>query len=114
MPTGLRSSSVIGRDHHLPMVLSILIPLVIATLGQGMVVAAISTTEVVGGLDFPTEVGMDRLLTGGVLGGDVQELPHCAQSLTAERVDEHLIGHATDEGVDHVKVCDVGELIALL
>ena len=71
MPTGLRSSSVIGRDHHLPMVLSILIPLVIATLGQGMVVAAISTTEVVGGLDLAADVGLDSLLTGGILGGDI-------------------------------------------
>jgi hypothetical protein len=29
-------------------------------------------------------------------------------------VDEHLTGHATDDGVDHVGVSDVGELIALL
>ena len=37
----------------------------------------------------------------------------CA-GLTAERVDERLIGHATDEGVDHVGIGDVGELVALL
>jgi len=29
-------------------------------------------------------------------------------------VDEHLTGHAADEGVDHVDVGDVWELIALL
>ena len=29
-------------------------------------------------------------------------------------MDEHLIGHAIDEGVDHVSVGDVGELIVLL
>ena len=29
-------------------------------------------------------------------------------------MDEHLVGRATDEGVDHVGVGDVWELIALL
>ena len=29
-------------------------------------------------------------------------------------MDESLIGHAADEGVDHVGIGDVGELIALL
>ena len=29
-------------------------------------------------------------------------------------MDEHLVGRATDEGVDHVSINDVGELIALL
>jgi hypothetical protein len=29
-------------------------------------------------------------------------------------VDKHLVGHATDEGVDYVGVSDVGEPIALL
>ena len=32
----------------------------------------------------------------------------------AERVDERLTRRAIDEGVDHVGVGDVGELIALL
>ena len=59
-------------------------------------------------------IGLDGLLTGGVLGGDVQELPRHARGLVAERVDECLTGHAIDEGVDHVDVSDVGELIALL
>jgi hypothetical protein len=31
-----------------------------------------------------------------------------------ERVDERLAGRATDEGVDHISVSDVWELIALL
>ena len=35
-------------------------------------------------------------------------------SLKAEHVDKRLAGHAADEGVDHVSVSDVGELIALL
>ena len=36
-----------------------------------MVIAAISTTEVVGSLDLAAKVGLDGLLTGGVLCGDV-------------------------------------------
>ena len=47
-------------------------------------------------------------------GGNIQELPRHAWGPTAERMDERLIGHAADEGVDDVGVGDVGELIALL
>ena len=65
----------------------------------------------VGGLGFPTEVGLDHLLTGGVLGGDVQELSRREQGLMAECVDESLAGHATGESIDHVSVSDVGELV---
>jgi hypothetical protein len=36
------------------------------------------------------------------------------RGLTVERVDERLVGHATDEGVDDVGVSDVEELIMLL
>jgi hypothetical protein len=57
---------------------------------------------------------MDGLLTGGVLGGHVQELPRRARSPTTEHVDECATGHAVDEGIDHVGVGDVWELIALL
>ena len=32
----------------------------------------------------------------------------------AERMDEGLTGHAIDEGIDHVSVGDIWELIALL
>ena len=67
-----------------------------------------------GGLSFPTKVGLDGLLIDGVLGGEVQELLCYAQGLVAERVNERLTGHATDEGLDHVGVGDVGELIVLL
>ena len=66
------------------------------------------------GLGFLVEDGLDDLLTGDVLGGDVQELPRHPWGLAVERVDECLAGHAADEGVDHVGVSDVGELIALL
>jgi hypothetical protein len=69
---------------------------------------------VAGGLNLVAKVGLDGLLTGGILGGDVQELPHRAWGLAADHVDERLVGRATDEGVDHIYVSDVGELIALL
>jgi hypothetical protein len=65
-------------------------------------------------LDLATEVGLDGLLTSGILGGDVQELPRHALGLTAKCVDERLAGHATGEGVDHIGIGDVGELITLL
>ena len=39
---------------------------------------------------------------------------HRARGLVAKRVDESLAGHATDEGIDHVGIGDVGELIVLL
>jgi hypothetical protein len=105
----------VGRDHHLlPIALLILVPLLTVALGRGGVVATVSTTKVTGGLDLATEVGLDGLLAGGVLGGDVLELPRCAWGLAAERVDECLSGRAADEGIGHVGVGDVGEFIALL
>ena len=42
------------------------------------------------------------------------KLAWTASLLVAYWVDEHLVGHAIDEGVDDVGVGDVGELIALL
>jgi hypothetical protein len=69
---------------------------------------------VTGGLGFVVEVGLDRPLTSGVIGGNAQELPHCAWGLIAERVDEHLAGHAIDEDVDDVSVDDARDLVVLL
>ena len=68
----------------------------------------------IGGLGLATKVGLDCLLTGGVLGGDVQELPCHAQGLAGERMDKRLACHAACEGVNHIGVSDVGELIVLL
>jgi hypothetical protein len=51
--------------------LSVLVPLVAAVLGQGGVVAAVSTIEVAGGLDLDAKVGLDGLLIGVILGGDI-------------------------------------------
>jgi hypothetical protein len=64
-------------------------------------------------LGLAAEVGLDGFLTGGVLGGNVQELPRRARGLMAEHMDDLLAGHASDEGMDHVDIGDVGELIAL-
>jgi hypothetical protein len=69
---------------------------------------------VAGGLGFPAEVGREGLLTGGILGGDIQELPRHVRGPATEHVDECPIGHAVDEGADHVGVGDVWELIVLL
>jgi hypothetical protein len=67
---------MIDRCHHLlPTTLPILVPPITALLGQGGVVTTIASSEVTGGLGFAAEVGLDYLLTGGVLGGNVQELP---------------------------------------
>ena len=66
------------------------------------------------GHGLATKVGLDGLLTSGILGDDVQELLCCARGLAAERVDKSLTGHAVDEGIDHVSVGDVRELIAFL
>jgi hypothetical protein len=63
---------VVGRGHHLlPTALPVVVPLVLASLGRVRIITAVATTEVASSLGFPAEVGLDRLLTGGVLGGDV-------------------------------------------
>jgi hypothetical protein len=69
---------------------------------------------VTGDLGFAAEVGLDHLLTDGVLGGDVQELPRRVRVLAAENVDERLAGRVTNESIDDVSISDVGEFIVLL
>ena len=108
VPVGLRfGGTVCHGDHLLPAALPVLVPPIVASLGRGRIIGAITTTEVASGLGFLTKVGLDGLLAGGVLGGDVQELPSRVWGLVAKHVDERLTGHATDEGVDHVNVGDV-------
>jgi hypothetical protein len=102
-----------GDNLH-PATLPVLVPPVAASLGRDGIIGAVTTTEVAGGPGFPTKVGLDGLHTGGILGGNIQELLHRARGLMVERVDERLAGRATDEGVDHISVSDVWELIALL
>jgi hypothetical protein len=113
-PAGLRPGGEVDRGHHvLPTTLSILVSLVMVVLGRGGVIVVVSTTEVASGLGLAAEVGLDNLLAGGVLGGDIQEFSHHAWGVMAERVDECLVGCATDEDVDHIGIDDVGKLIVL-
>jgi len=115
VPARLKSSGTIGHcDHLLPMALLVLVSHVMTSLGRGGIVGAVTTIEVADGLGFPSKVGLDGLLADGVLGGNVQELSCHAWGLTTKCVYERLTGRATDEGVDHVGVGDVWELIELL
>ena len=45
------------------------------------------------------EARQDNLFPHSVLGGDVQELPRRVGVLAAKLMDEHLVGHAVDEGI---------------
>ena len=72
MPVGLRYDSTVSRGHRLlPTTLLVLVPLVAVALGRSGVVAAIPTAEVADGFGFAAEVGLDGLLVGSILGGDV-------------------------------------------
>ena len=116
LPARLRSGGVVSHGHHrlLPVALLILVPPVVTSVGQGEVIATITSVDMTSGLGFAAEVGLDRLLTGGILGGNILELPCHARGLMAEHVDKHLASHAIDEGVDDVGVGDVCELILRL
>jgi hypothetical protein len=71
---GIRLGGSATCGHYLlPTVLPVLVPLVTVTLGQCWVITTIPTAEVDGSFGLAVEVGLDRLLTGGILGGDVQE-----------------------------------------
>jgi hypothetical protein len=48
-----------------------LVSLVTAMLGQSWVIVDVPAAEVTGGFYLVAEVGLDGLLTGGILGGDV-------------------------------------------
>jgi hypothetical protein len=113
-PTGLRPGGAVGYCPHLLPTAPLILVLVMVTLGRCRVTAAVPTTDIGDSFGLATEVGLDHLLASGILGGDIQEFPHCALGLMAERMDERLTGHAADEGIDHVGVDDVGELIVLL
>ena len=56
----------------------------------------------------------DGLLAGGMACSKVKQLLHHPQFVTSELVDECFIGHAGDECSDHIRIHDVGKLIALL
>jgi hypothetical protein len=96
------------------MVLTIHGPPITVMLGRGRVVTAVTNTKVVGSLGLAAEVGLGGLFSRGILGGDLQELLHRVWGLTSERMDERLTSHAAGEGVDHISIGDVGDLIVLL
>ena len=56
----------------------------------------------------------DSLLAGGMACREVEQLPHRPRLATSELMDECFISHAIDECSDHVRIHDIGKLIALL
>jgi hypothetical protein len=54
------------------------------------------------------------LLAGGMACREVEQLPHHPRLAASELMDKCFIGHAKDEHSDHVRIHDVGKLIALL
>ena len=79
--------------------LLVLLLIAVTTSHVGLIIAI--PTAVVGvGLASAIEVGQDELFLCGVLGGNFQQLPCCSLGLTPERMDEHLAGGATGEGID--------------
>ena len=56
----------------------------------------------------------DGLLAGGVACREVEQLPRRSQFAASKLVDECFVGHARYERSDHVRIYDVGKLIALL
>ena len=57
----------------------------------------------------PLKDSPDRLLTGGVVGGDVQELVPSARLLAPQFVDQGLAVCPAEERTDDVGVDDAGE-----
>ena len=56
----------------------------------------------------------DSFLVGGMACLEVEQLPHRPCLTASELVDECFIGRARDERSNHVRIYDVGKLIALL
>jgi hypothetical protein len=72
MPTGLRPSSAVGCGHHLlPVMLSVLLRLITVMLGRHRVITIVPPTKVGSDFVLATKVGLDHLLAGGVVGGDI-------------------------------------------
>jgi hypothetical protein len=57
---------------------------------------------------------MDSLLARGVACRKVEQLPRRPRFAVSEFVDECFVGHARDERSNHVRVHDIGKLVALL
>ena len=61
----------------------------------------------------PLEDGSDRLLAGGMVGGDVQELVHGARLLAPQFVDQGFAVRPAEERADDIGVDDAGKRVAL-
>ena len=57
---------------------------------------------------------MNGLLAEGVACRKVEQLPHRPRFAASKLVDERFVGHAKYERFDHVRIHDIGKLIALL
>jgi len=57
---------------------------------------------------------MDVLLTGGLAYCEVEQLPCHPRFVAFELMDERFVGSARDERFDHVRIHNIGKLIALL
>jgi hypothetical protein len=56
----------------------------------------------------------DGLLARGVACREVEQLPHRSRFATSKLMDECFVGRARDEHSDHVRIHNIGKLIALL
>src|SRR5688500_11712995 len=66
------------------------------------------------GLLVLSEDGLDRLLAGGELGGDVHQLARPSGGLATQLAHQVTAGGAGEERADDIRVGDVGQLGALL
>jgi hypothetical protein len=57
---------------------------------------------------------MDNLLAKGMACRKVEQLLHRSRFVVSEFVDECFVGYARDERSNHVRVHDIGKLVALL
>jgi len=57
---------------------------------------------------------LDGLLAEGMTYHEVEHLPRRSWLAASELMDEYFIGHARDEHADHIRIHDIGKLIALL
>ena len=57
---------------------------------------------------------LEGFLTEGMACHEVEQLPRRPWLAMSELMDECFIGHARDECSDHIRIYDVGKLIALL
>jgi hypothetical protein len=60
------------------------------------------------------EYYVDGLLAEGMACCEVKQLPHCSWFTAPELVNESFVDHARDECSYHIRIHDIGKLVALL